>query len=64
MSLSDGDEFRIGPAILVFCAPGEGSTRTREVATIRRKLAEGWRGPVLLSGSKTLLPGEKSRPLP
>jgi hypothetical protein len=29
MSLSDGDEFRIGPAILVFCAPGEGSTRTR-----------------------------------
>ena len=27
--LSDGDEVRIGPALLVFCAPGAGSTRTR-----------------------------------
>jgi DNA-binding winged helix-turn-helix (wHTH) protein len=27
--LSDGDEIRIGPALLVFCAPGTGSTRTR-----------------------------------
>lgn len=28
MPLSDGDELRIGPALLVFCAPGVGSTRT------------------------------------
>ena len=28
LSLSDGDEVRIGPALLVFCAPGAGSTRT------------------------------------
>jgi DNA-binding winged helix-turn-helix (wHTH) protein len=27
--LADGDEVRIGPALLVFCAPGTGSTRTR-----------------------------------
>ena len=27
--LADGDEIRIGPALLVFCAPGAGSTRTR-----------------------------------
>jgi DNA-binding winged helix-turn-helix (wHTH) protein len=27
--LSDGDEIRIGPALLVFCATGAGSTRTR-----------------------------------
>ncbi len=27
--LEDGDEIRIGPALLVFCAPGAGSTRTR-----------------------------------
>jgi DNA-binding winged helix-turn-helix (wHTH) protein len=27
--LTDGDEVRIGPALLVFCAPGTGSTRTR-----------------------------------
>ena len=27
--LADGDEVRIGPALLVFCAPGMGSTRTR-----------------------------------
>jgi DNA-binding winged helix-turn-helix (wHTH) protein len=27
--LTDGDEIRIGPALLVFCAPGAGSTRTR-----------------------------------
>ena len=27
--LADGDEVRIGPALLVFCAPGAGSTRTR-----------------------------------
>ena len=27
--LGDGDEIRIGPALLVFCAPGAGSTRTR-----------------------------------
>jgi pSer/pThr/pTyr-binding forkhead associated (FHA) protein len=27
--LNDGDEIRIGPALLVFCAPGAGSTRTR-----------------------------------
>jgi DNA-binding winged helix-turn-helix (wHTH) protein len=27
--LTDGDEIRIGPALLVFCAPGTGSTRTR-----------------------------------
>lgn len=29
VSLSDGDELKIGPALLVFCAPGAGSTRTR-----------------------------------
>jgi pSer/pThr/pTyr-binding forkhead associated (FHA) protein len=29
LPLSDGDEVRIGPALLVFCAPGAGSTRTR-----------------------------------
>ncbi len=28
-TLADGDEIRIGPALLVFCAPGAGSTRTR-----------------------------------
>jgi len=28
LALSDGDEVRIGPALLVFCAPGTGSTRT------------------------------------
>jgi DNA-binding winged helix-turn-helix (wHTH) protein len=27
--LTDGDEIRIGPVLLVFCAPGAGSTRTR-----------------------------------
>jgi DNA-binding winged helix-turn-helix (wHTH) protein len=27
--LTDGDEIRIGPALLVYCAPGAGSTRTR-----------------------------------
>jgi hypothetical protein len=27
--LDDGDELRIGPARLVFCAPGAGSTRTQ-----------------------------------
>ena len=27
--LAEGDEVRIGPALLVFCAPGDGSTRTR-----------------------------------
>ena len=27
--LTDGDELKIGPARLVFCAPGAGSTRTR-----------------------------------
>ncbi len=27
--LADGDEVRIGPALLVLCAPGAGSTRTR-----------------------------------
>jgi hypothetical protein len=27
--LADGDEIRIGPALLVFCAPAMGSTRTR-----------------------------------
>lgn len=27
--LAEGDEVRIGPALLVFCAPGTGSTRTR-----------------------------------
>jgi DNA-binding winged helix-turn-helix (wHTH) protein len=26
--LADGDELRIGPALLVFCAPGPGSTRS------------------------------------
>ena len=26
--LTDGDELKIGPALLVFCAPGTGSTRT------------------------------------
>ena len=29
LPLADGDEVRIGPALLVFCAPGAGSTRTR-----------------------------------
>jgi DNA-binding winged helix-turn-helix (wHTH) protein len=29
VELCDGDEIRIGPALLVFCAPGAGSTRTR-----------------------------------
>jgi hypothetical protein len=29
VGLTDGDEIRIGPALLVFCAPGAGSTRTR-----------------------------------
>jgi DNA-binding winged helix-turn-helix (wHTH) protein len=29
LPLADGDEIRIGPALLVFCAPGAGSTRTR-----------------------------------
>jgi DNA-binding winged helix-turn-helix (wHTH) protein len=29
LPLTDGDEIRIGPALLVFCAPGAGSTRTR-----------------------------------
>lgn len=28
-SLRDGDELRIGPALLVFCAPGCGTTRSR-----------------------------------
>ena len=28
VDLGDGDEIRIGPALLVFCAPGAGSTRT------------------------------------
>jgi DNA-binding winged helix-turn-helix (wHTH) protein len=28
VSLTDGDELKIGPALLVFCAPGGGSTRT------------------------------------
>jgi len=27
--LADGDEIRIGPALLVFCAPAAGSTRSR-----------------------------------
>jgi DNA-binding winged helix-turn-helix (wHTH) protein len=27
--LGDGDELRIGPALLVFCSPGGGSTRSR-----------------------------------
>ena len=27
--LAEGDEIRIGPALLVFCAAGMGSTRTR-----------------------------------
>jgi pSer/pThr/pTyr-binding forkhead associated (FHA) protein len=27
--LAEGDEIRIGPALLVFCAAGVGSTRTR-----------------------------------
>jgi pSer/pThr/pTyr-binding forkhead associated (FHA) protein len=26
--LADGDELRIGPALLVFCSPGPGSTRS------------------------------------
>jgi hypothetical protein len=26
--LSDGDEIRIGPALLVYCSPGSGSTRS------------------------------------
>jgi DNA-binding winged helix-turn-helix (wHTH) protein len=29
VELADGDEIRIGPALLVFCAPALGSTRTR-----------------------------------
>ena len=29
VDLADGDEIRIGPALLVFCAAGAGSTRTR-----------------------------------
>jgi DNA-binding winged helix-turn-helix (wHTH) protein len=29
VELKDGDEIRIGPALLVFCSPGTGSTRTR-----------------------------------
>jgi len=29
VELADGDEIRIGPALLVFCAPGAGSTRSR-----------------------------------
>jgi DNA-binding winged helix-turn-helix (wHTH) protein len=29
VELADGDEIRIGPALLVFCAAGAGSTRTR-----------------------------------
>jgi DNA-binding winged helix-turn-helix (wHTH) protein len=29
IELTDGDEIRIGPALLVFCAPAAGSTRTR-----------------------------------
>jgi len=29
VELADGDEIRIGPALLVFCAPAAGSTRTR-----------------------------------
>jgi hypothetical protein len=28
VSLADGDELRIGPALLVFCTPGAGSTRS------------------------------------
>ncbi len=28
VELADGDEIRIGPALLVFCAPGAGSTRS------------------------------------
>ena len=29
VDLADGDEIRVGPARLVFCAAGTGSTRTR-----------------------------------
>jgi DNA-binding winged helix-turn-helix (wHTH) protein len=29
VELTDGDEIRIGPALLVFCGPATGSTRTR-----------------------------------
>ena len=29
VELAEGDEIRIGPALLVFCAPASGSTRTR-----------------------------------
>ncbi len=29
VELADGDEIRIGPALLIFCAPAAGSTRTR-----------------------------------